>query len=263
MPATPESFRLAQQHRDDQLRNSGSYKDEFAALWVLWRAAQTPQQRRAWLSANVNLIKRYRQRAQAIALRYYQRARSMDAAGPLPEMPPIEQAPDSELVKNLIDRSAGEYKRARLAGLDALQAEERARKATEASGERLVLKGGREAVEQAGKSDTEALGWMRVSDGDPCPEFCAVMISRGAVYRTRSTAGESANDRFVGAGMFKFHDHCGCTVAPVFTRNEFMSAEAAKLRDIWNDVAAGLNGADARNEFRRVLEGRTDGPRRT
>lgn len=255
MPATPESYRLAQQHREDQLRNSESYKAEFAALWALWRSAQTPQQRRSWLTANVNLIKRYRQRAQAIATRYYQRARGMDATGPLPETPTIKQASDETLVKNLIDRSAGEYKRARLIGLDEFEAEERARKATEASGERLVLNGGRDALEQTGKSDRDAIGWMRVSDGDPCA-FCALMVSRGAVYRTKRTAGESANDQFVGAGMFKFHDLCGCTVAPVFTRDEFMSDEAKRLRDIYKEHAAHLNGADARNEFRRALEGR-------
>lgn len=256
MPASPESYRLAQQQRDDQLRNAESYKAEFAALWALWKVSQTPAQRRAWLTANVNLIKRYRSRAQAIALRYYQRARGMDAGSALPELPQIKQASDADLLKNLIDRSTGVYKRARLVGLDELQAEERARQAAEASGSRLVLKGGRDAIEQVEKSDRDAIGWMRVSDGDPCPEFCAVMVSRGAVYRSRKTAGESANDRFVGAGMFKFHDNCGCTVAPVFTRSEFMSAEAERLRDLWDEHTAGLSGAEARNEFRRVLEGR-------
>lgn len=256
MPASSESYRLAQAQRDDQLRNAESYKAEFAALWVLWKAAQSPAQRRAWLAANVNLIKRYRARAQAIALRYYQRARAMDSGTSLPELPPINQASDADLVKNLLDRSAGVYKKARLTGLDELQAEERARKATEASGARLVLNGGRDAIEQTEKSDRDAIGWMRVSDGDPCPEFCAVMVSRGAVYRSRKTAGESANDRFVGAGMFKFHDNCGCTVAPVFTRSEFMSAEAERLRNIWDETTAGKSGADARNEFRRALEGR-------
>lgn len=257
MPASSESYRLAQAQRDEQRRNSESYKAEFAALWVLWKAAQTPAQRRAWLSANVNLIKRYRARSQAIALRYYQRARGMDAGASLPELPPIHQASDETLVKNLLDRSAGVYKKARLSGLDELEAEERARAATEASGTRLVLNGGRKAVNETGKSDRDAIGWMRVSDGNPCPEFCAVMVSRGAVYRSRKTAGENANDRFVGAGMFKFHDNCGCTVAPVFTRSEFMSPEASRLRKLWDETTAGLSGADARNEFRRVLEGRT------
>jgi hypothetical protein len=261
MPASPESFRLAQQHRDDQLANSEGYKAEFATLWAFWSVVQSPAQRRSWLAANVNLIKRYRARAQAIARRYYQRARVLDAGAVLPELPQVEPASDAELVRNLLDRSAGVYKRARLVGLDEFEAAERARAAAEAAGERLVLNGGRDAIEQIGNADRDAIGWMRVSDGDPC-SFCSLIVSRGAVYESRATAGGNANSRFVGAGMFKFHDSCGCTVAPVFTRNEFMSAEAKNLRDIYDEATVGKSGAEARNEFRRALEGRTDGPRR-
>lgn len=73
----------------------------------------------------------------------------------------------------------------------------------------------RDTVHQAVAKDRRAVGWARVTDADPC-YFCALMAIRGAVYKTRQTAGRRANRNFTGDGEYKFHDHCSCTVAPVF-----------------------------------------------
>jgi hypothetical protein len=56
-----------------------------------------------------------------------------------------------------------------------------------------------------------------MTDGDPCA-FCALMASRGPSYTDKGTAGGSANAKFIGEGLFKFHNDCGCTVAPSFQR---------------------------------------------
>lgn len=50
--------------------------------------------------------------------------------------------------------------------------------------------------------DKAARGWQRVGDGKSC-EFCAMLISRGAVY-TEATAD------------FTSHDHCGCGAEPAW-----------------------------------------------
>src|SRR5690606_30594435 len=44
---------------------------------------------------------------------------------------------------------------------------------------RLVLQGGRDTITETIKRDRQALGFARVTDGDPC-YFCAMLASRGA-----------------------------------------------------------------------------------
>lgn len=63
---------------------------------------------------------------------------------------------------------------------------------------REVMRAGREKVQRT------APLWRRVTDGKPCG-FCAMLASRGPVYRSEATAR--------GAGG-RYHDHCGCTVEP-------------------------------------------------
>ena len=71
-----------------------------------------------------------------------------------------------------------------------------------------VLTGGRSAIEHWAQQDTRAIGWRRVSDGDPCA-FCAMLVTR-TVYTSAKKAGLRASD-----GK-KYHPHCGCTVEVVY-----------------------------------------------
>ena len=72
-----------------------------------------------------------------------------------------------------------------------------------------VLTGGRTTIERWAKKDPRAIGWRRVSDGDPCA-FCAMLVTRGPVYTSQAHAGLSAK-----TGK-KYHPHCGCTVEVVY-----------------------------------------------
>lgn len=72
-----------------------------------------------------------------------------------------------------------------------------------------VLTGGRTTIENWAKKDPRAIGWRRVSDGDPCA-FCAMLVTRGPVYTSAAKAGLSAR---TGS---KYHPHCGCTVEVVY-----------------------------------------------
>lgn len=249
MPATLEDYQLAQAHRRDQAVIQRGYTDEAAALWVLWATSSgEPEQRQMWLRQNIQLIRAWRNRSAIRGQRFAREAYRLDKGRDLPQKA-IKHEPDSVLVRDLLDRSAGVYRKARLRGLDELVAQERAQAASLASGGRLVQAGGRDAIEQSGKP----LGYMRVSDGDPC-SFCALILSRGAVFKSELTAGADANDRFAGDGMFKFHDNCGCTVLPIYSRTDFMSADAQRFRDLWDETTTGLSGAEARNAFRRAVD---------
>lgn len=72
-----------------------------------------------------------------------------------------------------------------------------------------VLTGGRKTVQAWTNADHRATGWRRVTDGSPCA-FCAMLVTRGPVYRSEGKALYAHDSRD------KYHAHCGCTVEPVY-----------------------------------------------
>ncbi len=116
------------------------------------------------------------------------------------------------------------------------------------SSERLAMAGERETVEATIEDSGEIVGYRRVGDSDPCA-WCAMLIGRGAVYKSRRTAGD------VLAGGNQYHDNDGCTVEPLY-EHEDEPAEVADLYQQWLDVTAGKSGKDAIGAWRRYWEGR-------
>jgi len=68
---------------------------------------------------------------------------------------------------------------------------------------KLVLGGGRMTIIGNIDTDRQALGWSRVTSGDPCT-FCRLLSSRGPAYKTEKSAD------------FQPHDHCSCTPEPIY-----------------------------------------------
>jgi hypothetical protein len=62
---------------------------------------------------------------------------------------------------------------------------------------RIALDGGRTTTLDTVKADPAAVGWWRMTDGDPC-HFCAMLASRGIVFKEHSFARSDA--RFIGRG---------------------------------------------------------------
>lgn len=114
---------------------------------------------------------------------------------------------------------------------------------------RLALNGGRDTILASTRADSEALGWLRVTDGDPCA-FCLTLASRGPEYKTERTAS------------FEAHSHCSCVARPVFKGTpELPSTRRAEETYIaaqrWAranpDLAASGTSNDALNNVRRYL----------
>jgi hypothetical protein len=103
----------------------------------------------------------------------------------------------------------------------------------------LALEGARELITQSVQQDPEALAWMReTTSGRPC-SFCAMLESRGAVYKTAISAG------------FEAHNHCQCVPVPVFDKDTIKLLRDSDLALQWKKVTKGLSGRDARNAWRR------------
>lgn len=71
--------------------------------------------------------------------------------------------------------------------------------------QRRITNFARDVVTDNAIRDTAATGWMRIGHGE-CA-FCAMLISRGAVYTERSV-------------KFHSHDDCNCGAAPAFNPDQ-------------------------------------------
>lgn len=119
------------------------------------------------------------------------------------------------------------------------------------SASRHVLTGGRKSLLTVLDHDPVAVGWARVTDGDPCA-FCAMLASRGVVYGSAAQAGFSA------------HDHCACTAEPAYSRSAPLPGRGQEFKDLWNEHIRGrYSGAEARRAWRRLYEQMQRDQRRT
>lgn len=110
--------------------------------------------------------------------------------------------------------------------------------------EKLILDTGRDTILQNVHRDPEARGWARIPEPTAC-YFCALLATRGDVYKNQKTAG------------FKSHDHCRCHAEPIFTAYE----PSAQIRRWRADYAAATrNARGMKNKqlaWRRAFENRT------
>lgn len=114
--------------------------------------------------------------------------------------------------------------------------------------ERVVMNAGRGEVFARAERDKRSLGFIRMSrSGTPCG-WCAMLLSRGAVYFSSASAGQTAEGDL-------YHDNCHCIAVPVFSPREFADSPAYALNrqyhGEWPKVTKGLSGKAAVTAWRR------------
>lgn len=130
---------------------------------------------------------------------------------------------------------------------DKAHAEAGARQA--ASAARVAMNGGRSTVWSHAQRDRRVIGYIRLSrTGTPCG-WCAMLISRGPVYRSERSAEYADGD--------KYHDNCHCFAEPVFSREQYNSSPLYALNrqyeELWPQVTKGLSGHAALRAWRRFI----------
>jgi hypothetical protein len=118
-----------------------------------------------------------------------------------------------------------------------------------AAAERIAMNGGRSTVWNHAQKDKRAIGYIRLSrTGTPCG-WCAMLISRGPVYRSESSATYGDGD--------KYHDNCHCYAEPVFSREQYRNsptyATNRRYEELWPQVTKGLSGDAAVSAWRRFI----------
>ncbi|MFE7124039.1 hypothetical protein [Streptomyces sp. NPDC057617] len=118
-----------------------------------------------------------------------------------------------------------------------------------AAASRVAMNGGRSTTWNHMRRDRRALGYVRLSrTGTPCG-WCAMLISRGPVYKSRESATFVDGDRY--------HDNCHCYAAPVFSMQQYQGSELTALsreyEALWPQVTKGLSGKSAVSAWRRFI----------
>lgn len=133
--------------------------------------------------------------------------------------------------------------------------------------------GGRRTMLWAYDDDPDMIGWARVEGNENIGScgFCAMMISRGPVYKEAADSGldldnasaveywrqaEETGDRSeIDALMTRWHPNCDCKVVPVFDRRNWPGKDQyEEMSRLWNKATKGLSNKEALNAFRRAVE---------
>lgn len=229
---------LTQQHRTQQLAIRASMLRDLALLWPTWETGNISEFG-AFISLAEVLLGARQQESAGLAATYYRAFRRAEG---------VPGAAEPKLADRLLAGDiAGALRATGLSGtLRALRAGQSKQAAARTgfallagSATRLTLSGGRNTIEASVRADPRARGFARVTSSSAC-NFCAMVASRGAAFKSDRTAG------------FEAHDNCGCSAQPVFDGTPLPPGNERYAR-LWSETTAGLSGKDAQNAFRTAL----------
>jgi hypothetical protein len=218
MARTDQAAALTEQHRQAQLAVRTTTLRDFLLLWPLWNGDTSTFGH--LVQATQPLVRTYHGISAALAASYYEAfRRAEEALGQTASQlaPPIDP---TQLATSMYVTGQAMTRDAISGGAQPAEARRTALVRVSGAVTRHVLAGGRDTILQSVEADPEALGWARVTDGDPCA-FCLTLASRGAVYKTEQSAS------------FEAHDHCGCTAEPVYKGSK-LPALTKRFRDIYD-----------------------------
>lgn len=217
MALTDAGRRLTEEHRLAQLAVGANAAIISDSLWEMLDPFDLDRSRGAWLTASLAAARLNFNQSSDIASTYVSSYQAVEVPGGnevvlQPRFNPQKVARDLDLagpqyIKSLV-RDGMSPEQARMAAQSRMMGVSR----------KHSMGGGRELIDATTGQDRRAIGYRRVTDGDPCT-FCALLASRGAhfgsqrahsVYSSEQTALVQASD----GG--KYHLHCGCTTEIVY-----------------------------------------------
>ena len=243
---TAASDALTEAHRLAQLRVGGEAVEEAVELWDLLDLDDIDGSLARWLAALLRLTSAQNRRSADAAARYLVQHRRILAptAG---ELVPVQASPLApERVRTaLLVSGPFRLRRALSTGKPFDRAVREARASSAGEVMRLALDGSRSLIDNAVGSDRAILGVQRRTAPSPC-HFCAMLASRGPVYRSVETA------------RFRAHASCACQPEPVYQDRAPLTPQALVEREKWDRAKQLGRDEGVRTEvmFRRIHEGR-------
>ncbi len=241
MAGTERGANLTARQRVDQIGNRAAALREVQRLWSTVAVDDLRGTIGTFVDAATSVVRARNQDAARLAAAYLDQFRQAEAPR-APARPPAlpAPAPDDDAIAAKL----------RGAGLSGIINARRAGRGIDFAGQnglvkvlggvaKLVLAGSRDTITTEAGKDPAALGWSRVTSGDPCA-FCSMLASRGPVYKSAASAD------------FPAHDTCGCVPEMVY-RGTDLAATVVDLGEAFKAATAGKSGKDALNAWRRKL----------
>lgn len=119
--------------------------------------------------------------------------------------------------------------------------------------QKMVVDAARNTLIEAIQADKRCRGWARQARPDACA-FCAMLSTRGAVYKSKESASLTSGTRGSRPAGLKYHDNCHCLPVPLFADRYEPPAYIRDWQALYRDSTRGLSGGAARNAFRVALE---------
>lgn len=218
MAGTREGRRLSDQYRAEQLAIRAQSLRGLLDIWKGVKPADLSGTIDTFTTAAVLLALDGYDDAALSASRYLPIFRR--AEGIRGEPPAVITSPGParvDIAANLRGAALSGIITARRAGMSTAKAADNGLVKVAGALAKIVLTGGWMTILSHTQRDPVALGWQRVTSGDPCA-FCRMLAGRGPVYKSE------------GAADFTPHDGCGCTAEPVY-RKDGVDPQAAVYRE--------------------------------
>lgn len=242
MAATREAARLTETHRLAQARLGQISVRQVRSLWPLLDPDALDATFSRWLRTITPIVQAQRSASSQLAARYVSTFRTLELGLDAEPFVPALEGPASAraLTTSMLVTGPVSIKSAIGRGIPVARAVEVAEARSARAAMRHVLDGGRQTIISSINADPNALGWARATSGKPC-HFCAMLASRGAVYKSAARAD------------FRPHDGCSCAPEALYRRDADLPPGSDEYARLWHESTRGLSGGDAINAFRKAL----------
>jgi hypothetical protein len=238
MALTPEGAALTEQHRQRQLALRAVVIAQLLQLWPNFNVAEIDASWERMEPAVMAIVSQGRKVSEALSTVYFRQFREAErVSGVVPNLTLLDNAWETAARVSL--RVTGPVAAKQLVSMNSTQVAEKTLVRLGGSVVRIVSNGGRDALRNAVKHDRRAIGYARVTALKPCA-FCALLASRGPVYKSRESAD------------FEAHDHCSCQVEPVYFRDAAWPGRGREFQALYKESTRGKK--DLLNSFRHAYE---------
>jgi hypothetical protein len=216
--------------RQVQLAIRARLMQDVARLWRLLDPQRLAETFPGWVAAMTALIRDYHAQSAQGAAVFYRSARAAAVQSPTPvALIRLAEAPSAEWLRRALGFAGpGMLSRDTARPGTALST-------TLGTAARIALDGGRSTIVGTVHADPVAVGFFRVTDGQPCA-FCAMLAGRGVVYKSAETVD------------FKAHNDCGCFGAPAFSKGQPLPEISDRAAQVYRERGPG----DSLKAFRKA-----------
>lgn len=217
MADTRAGQRLTERHRTQQVALRAVFLHEMQRLWPLLDPLRLDATAAAWLDLMLDLMIGFHRQSAMVSLTYYDRFRAAETGEDdystegLADLVPLNL---DAARGSLIATGPAHIKHQTMRGTTIDEATSTGLVLVSGSASRHVLNGGRGGIVTAAERDKRTVGWMRVTRPDCC-YWCAMLASRGPVYKDKATAERATLRSETRAGL-EYHDNCVCTAEPMY-----------------------------------------------